>query len=131
MTTPAPTTLDQALIQVIHKTTGAVENGVAFLSAQLPDVIQQLLLWHALRSSLWFILFAGLLIYMFPMGRRFLRESREATGEMNENLQTATLCAHLASAALAVLVLWNLTWLKILIAPKLYLIEYTAALVKG
>lgn len=39
------TTLNEALVQIIQSTQGAVEKGIGFLSDQIPDVIQQLLLW--------------------------------------------------------------------------------------
>lgn len=38
--------LQQAVSSLIEKSLSAFEKGADFMAAQLPDVVQQLLLWH-------------------------------------------------------------------------------------
>ena len=39
--------LQQALVAILNKTVASVEAGANFLAAEIPDVIQQLLMWTA------------------------------------------------------------------------------------
>lgn len=43
-------TLQQALAAVLNSTTDAIQSGVAFLQAEIPDVIKQLLVWELTRA---------------------------------------------------------------------------------
>jgi len=42
--------LKQALAQILNKATSGIEKSVDFLNAQLPEVIEQLLLWKMWES---------------------------------------------------------------------------------
>lgn len=54
------TTLNDALVDIIQKTQGAVESGVNFLSEQIPDVVHQLLVWKVTEALVW----AGLELFL-------------------------------------------------------------------
>lgn len=65
--------LQTALAEILSRATQGIDAGTQFLSAQLPDVIQQLLLWKLayhlipmLAAALVFValLFAGWRLYM-------------------------------------------------------------------
>ena len=119
--------LQQALLMILNQTVDAVKAGTTFLMAQLPDVIQQLLIWKAVESGIWFglgVLTTGLAVYGWVKVRKFwLGDSIDMCAMLvitSLILSTAGLCT----------LFHNLTWLQILVAPKIYLIEYAASLVK-
>jgi hypothetical protein len=62
--------LQQALLAILNATTSTVASGVNFLQAQLPDVIQQLLIWHAVESLVWFLLWPTLGAIGFYIARK-------------------------------------------------------------
>ena len=157
--TTAPNPLDEALTRLINRSVDAAESvagditsttsdAAAFLVAEIPDVIQQLLIWHAIESFIWFflgtlILAAPWLVYWRWGGRGEPTEpaySGEARyketlthgydGRISQDaLFVLLLCGFLATLIGVALTLTSLDWIKILVAPKLYLFEYARALV--
>jgi hypothetical protein len=136
--------LQNALTQVVNKALQGSEAGVEFLSGEIPDVLSQLLLWYGLSTFLELLLgVVGLvgvpyLVWKFS-GRGELEEGepekggvRRATlthntqGELEgQVIPTAIFTALLMGLSSSLI---NLTWLQIWIAPKVWIIEYTATL---
>lgn len=130
--------LQQALATILSKTLDATQAGVSLLQAELPDVIQQLLIWKAVSSGLAFVGAVAIgtgtawgLIKLWGAA-----EKKEA-GEKNawyrgEHRFFAAMVTLFAGGVgmVCTAALLNLTWLQILMAPKLYLIEYAAGLMK-
>lgn len=118
--------LQKALAEILNKTTQGVEAGVGFLQRELPDVIQQLLIWHGVRSGVIFgVLVLGLIIsiWLLVKGVMWSNDNDWDAGPLGVlPLIPAGMCL---AGALA-----NLEWLQILLAPKIFLIEYAASLVK-
>lgn len=54
--------LQAALAHVIGKTISGIDASVTFLQAQLPEVVQQLLLWKLVASALLFLLAVAMLL---------------------------------------------------------------------
>ena len=144
-----------------------------FIVAETPEVVQQLLLWKATFSSIWWLLTLGILIfcsykflknmYLYvdsDLSAGELKELRslEAKGYSNRTVREDSRVADLAQNTTysrteeeentrifsigslywcigiipsTILLFVNLTWLKILIAPKFYLVEYAARLVSS
>lgn len=112
--------LQKALAAMLSKTTSAVEAGVGFLQAELPEVIQQLLMWHMVKSAVFFTI--ALSAFMFCAW---------ALKRCWDNDEFDAMCFALIGAIVTFTVaLCNITWLQILLAPKVYLIEYAASLAK-
>lgn len=156
--TAAPNPLDEALTRLINRSVDAAESvagditnatGTAldFLATEIPDVVQQLLIWHAIESFIWF--FLGTLVLAAPWfvywrwgGRGEPTEPKYGEMRYKETL-THGYYGQVREEALAffallsgivtflglALTLSNLDWLKILVAPKLYLLEYARVLV--
>jgi hypothetical protein len=167
--------LQNALVAIINKAGQGVDAGVSFLQAQLPDVIQQLLLWKLVASLLVFIALisacaglAWIMMKAYRVGklrrdlaselhrvermterfRYFMRTQTDEEAKKEEDCreQERVIREQLSALpdigqftyALGALYLpiilgicgWGFTWLQILIAPKLYLIEYAASLTK-
>ena len=155
----APNPLDEALARLINRSVDAAESvaggisqatgdATAFLVAEIPDVIQQLLVWHAIESLIWFL--PGVLLLAAPWfvywkwgGRGepaepYYGEARYAEtlthdrrGDKSQDVMFAlTLVGTVATLAGFVLALTSLEWLQILVAPKLYLLEYARVLLR-
>lgn len=158
--TTAPNPLDEALTRLINRSVDAAESvagditnatGTAldFLAAEIPDVIQQLLIWHAIESLIWFL--PGLLLIAAPWlvywrwgGRGEPTDPDAYTGaaryeETLTHYRDGTvhfdavvglvLAGAVTTTAGFLLTMNSLEWLQILVAPKLYLLEYARVLV--
>lgn len=154
--------LQQALADVLIAATETAGQAKDFVLAELPDVVQQLLMWKMTVSLLWFAVWMLLALASYFVYRRAAMW-HQRTPKLSEE-QTARLadlqargfyrrsCSEdrevnalrgkiavgwlrfipLATGVFFVMVgLANcMDWLQILIAPKVYLIEYAASLVK-
>jgi len=150
--------LQTAVADILVKAATTVETAEAFILSEAPDVVQQLLAWKMWESliycsiSLALAITAVVSVRFAILGRtdrikkamlaydnkegwtRFggsmvtstAFDSIMATGGM---LPVVSLLLAIACAITAVTVP-NLAWLQILIAPKIYLIEYASSLIK-
>lgn len=125
--------LQKALTIILQKTTAAATAGVDFLSEQLPDVVRQLLIWHAAQSAIRCAIYLALAALLCYAAKRLWRHAYTLQEDSDERAWT---CIGAFVAAIIALI-WlfvaanNLEWLQIWLAPKLYLVEYTAAILKG
>lgn len=143
----------QALADLLERAVAGVDQAVEFSQAQIPDVVEQLLVWKAAVSALStmgaIIVFACTALFSAWVVRD-LRKVQEPQGGNRENyrgepkvkptvfkdsdgdiepfvIMTALLVIFGVIVSIGIV---DLDWLQILIAPKLYLLEYAAALVK-
>ena len=157
--TTAPNPLDEALTRLINRSVDAAESvagditnatgdATAFLVAEIPDVIQQLLVWRAIESLIWFL--PGVLLLAAPWlvcwrwgGRGepsepYYGEARyvetlthDRRGVVNWDVAAPLMLGGTASTIAGFLLTMNsLEWLQILVAPKLYLLEYARVLLR-
>ena len=155
----APNPLDEALTRLINRSVDAAESvagdignatgdAAAFLVAEIPDVIQQLLIWHAIESFIWF--FLGTLVLAMPWfvywrwggrgkpGEPHYGEARyvetlthDRRGKVDvEAVGLFALLSGIATVTGFTMLMNNLEWLQILVAPKLYLLEYARVLLR-
>ena len=140
---------EQLQAQFVHILQSVSESTVAakdFVLAELPDVVQQTMNWYLFKSllsnfiALVFICFAVYLIVKlcqvpkdFDSANRFQRWSYEfySNGDFKE-LSPASLIPMTAILIgfLIFCININLDCIKIIIAPKLWLIEYTTSFLK-
>ena len=146
--------LQKALIDLIGKASNGIDVSVSFLSAEIPDVIHQLLLWYAARSAIEF--FVGVIIISFGVkifnmkigvskdsakkdyedGKLWTRYCGSAKITSTEYDAIMMMPDYWKAKVLGVFVsmigtiLVNIDWLQIWIAPKIWLIEYTSQLAK-
>lgn len=131
--------LQQSLSQILDQAVSGVQAGVNLLSTELPDVIHQLLLWKMIESL---ILCVVGIIFTVSAIRWFAKnlgkgkeDGKKYKATLTHNEQGDLAPWGPFSIILLVLIVViasitiNITWLQILIAPKVYLIEYAAALV--
>lgn len=134
--------LEETLAEMLNKTMAGIDAGTEFLSAELPDVIQQAILWHLTYTGILFVfsVIAAIAlikvdIYIYKRGMREEGWLVNHNGKLDENafvLGYLFLGSLVRGATWVALVItpFNLVWLKIWIAPKLWLVEYSASLIK-
>lgn len=132
--------LENALVTLIEKVT----SGVDFLVSEIPDVVHQLLMWNMVESLIWFIgMWLGFVIIAVSASMNAKRIYLKWSGIKKENGDNSAWCDEpgdffgtvipyvcLFVWFLSCVRLCNFTWLKIWLAPKVWLIEYAAELVK-
>lgn len=119
--------LQAAVTEIINSTISAKD----FLVGQLPDYVEQLLMWHAVYSLVTCILgflLAAAICYVDVRIYRYMKSHEFEDWQRCD----AYLGMAIGSVVLMVpaMLMVNITWLKILIAPKVWLVEYAASLVR-
>ncbi|MFL9278846.1 hypothetical protein [Escherichia coli] len=135
---------NKILVELLQKASNGIDAAVSFSQAQIPDVVRQLLIWSFVHSALFQV--AGLLLLIaamkLPGFARTARNNGERwtsfDGRPNDGYfissfyyDICTVFAPIFGSIIGVLIIaFNFEWLKIWLAPKLFLIEYAASLVK-
>lgn len=130
--------LDKTLSVIIEGTTEKGTKLVEWLYTQAPEVVQQLLLWHGVESFMQFIVGMVLLIggpiAAWKINKKFYIWAKENLEGHDHPVYFFPALFCNVFGLIVWLLTWanniNLTWLKIWIAPKVYLLEYLAQLVK-
>lgn len=137
--------LQQALAAMLNKTVSGVEAGAAFLQSEIPDVIQQLLMWKLASSVFEFFvwLIVSVLIFTFLkskwVGRGEVADAKyssysetfthDSTGSVGGQVVPTAFVLFIASMSCFFGMWFSLsTAIQIWLAPKIYLIEYAASL---
>jgi hypothetical protein len=134
--------LEQVLVDTIQKATavtgeaidgvkGVTGKAIDFASAQIPDVIHQLLIWKVAESAVYIVASCIAIWLFFVLRARF-------KVLVKDNYDEGVSWAFFYTIAGMFLIVFpviqiiasTLLILKIWLAPKLYLIEYVANLVK-
>ena len=139
MTEQTPTiqnTLEQTLIKSIE---GIQKTGTELVDAlyqQAPEVVEQLLLWHGIESFIHCI--AAILVFVFPLihykvashlyQKLGVKDWRDESGFWIPTFFSVVIVFAISVGCF--LTFMNIKWLKIYLAPKVYLLEYLADLVK-
>lgn len=123
--------MQQAMADIIHASLSAVETAKSFLSEQIPDVIQQLLLWHMTKNLILFLIGMTILIAIIVCTFIAIKKIKSsAMDAMDKNGWTGVTILAAVIACFVPPFFLNLTWLQIWIAPKIFLIEYAARMFK-
>lgn len=133
-------TYQQALSEILLSTIGTVKEAKDFVLAELPDVVQQLLMWKMVESIFYSVLSLSLVV-ISVFYWRWVIKSRNADwtrelrnkNEPSDSYMAAVIVGGIVTALVVapiVLINFNFDWVQILVAPKIYLIEYVAELVK-
>ncbi|MCP4985820.1 MAG: hypothetical protein GY928_07070 [Colwellia sp.] len=113
--------VENAVVEIINKAIQGIDSTTDFLLSEIPEVIQQLLMWHFAKSLVLCVLFFSLSIVVAIYLFKALKESA------NSELIFILFCF---LAIFVPVTLLNNSWLMIWIAPKVWLIEYAANLVR-
>lgn len=136
--------LEKALEQFMLKAIEGAEQAGAFMSEQLPEVVQQALTWYMIDSVIG--CFVGIfLILLGALGCYGLYWYDKVFWKKKNTNKNYSSCLDYESGYIFVYVFGgiiggcvilagflhiNLDWLKIWITPKLWLVEYAGGLVK-
>lgn len=137
--------LQKALGELLNKASGGIDAAGGFLASELPEVIQQILMWHGVYNFILFCIgfvFIGLSIYAANKCIEKLKSAKidYVNGEVwtrynGSGSTTSHAYDNLFFINIIPLVLFvigvcalNIEWLQIWIAPKVWLIEYAAKL---
>jgi len=124
-------TINQTLLSFLETVAQAKD----LLVSELPEVIQQLLQWKFFESLIHFSIGVIGLICFVAWLTYWIKFIKERWGQMDSDdaiffVFFVVGCGSLPWFLLFIKVFTNWEWLQILIAPKLYLLEYAASLVK-
>jgi hypothetical protein len=131
--------LQQAVASLITKALEGVDTTVGFLNAELPDYIYQLLLWYGIYNFMVFLVSIGFIIlhaYVIKQVFTIKNDKNEVFFKSHENdvipkqWIVLMLSIVMGMSTMISLITFNLIWLQIWIAPKVWLIEYAGNLVK-
>lgn len=113
--------LNEALTKLIEKALSGIDAAGDFMAGEVPEVINQLLVWHAVESFIHMIF--GLILIFAPIifSVKYWKKIEDACAEPFLTL--------IIFPAIIGSVVFDMDWLKILIAPKIYLLEYAAKIV--
>lgn len=126
--------LQKVLADIITRVTSGADAAIQFGKEQIPEVLKQLLIWNFTFSFLiWFsatAIIVGYVIWMLTKFRWWFKNQRSTTTEQDAAVTALTVIWGIITFIM-IFVFWcNLDWLKIWVAPKLYLLEYAASLIK-
>ncbi|WP_109910826.1 hypothetical protein [Proteus mirabilis] len=135
--------VSRALTDLLEKASNGIDSTVAFSQANLPEVIHQLLTWKMTMGVIWSVVGVALiaLAIFMPIWAKKAKSNGAIwtyhAGEINYNINSVMYDLFRAILPVPILFLGVVIfidgfsmWLKMLLAPKLYLIEYTASLIK-
>ena len=115
--------LSEALVELISLSV----SGVEFLVSEIPDVLHQLLIWEATISVISMVCWVLLCIAIYEFNRWQIGYLTKNKKFNNPNVMANIFQGFLIIPLIG---LFDLTFLKIWIAPKVFLIEYAAQMVK-
>lgn len=135
------TTLNTALSETIIKVTSGVEGMVAFGKEQIPEVMEQLLMWHFVNDLTYFVFWFIMLCFGIYRWKTITKHASKIKKEVDSGTKSKDgadfetfMCYLIPVLSIVFGTIGTLackTWIKILVAPKLYLIEYAAKLASG
>jgi hypothetical protein len=121
-------TADQALQMLVSTAASAQE----FILAEVPEVIQQLLTWELFHNGGWALIWVCAALFCFRSHRKGLAIYRDPDDRRDEDNFT---CGFPMVGGVFGVIAFGLvsisfimTAVKILVAPKLYLLQYAASL---
>ena len=130
--------LQQAMVEIINKTVNSMDSSVNFMEAQLPDVIKQVLMFHIINGVVFGLI--GIICIVLPIviiikAAKKKKEGfwyKKYFGKLVLTRQGVATFATLSCIAVyGICTVGSLmTALQIWVAPKLWLMEYAANLVK-
>ncbi len=126
--------LQASLAELINKSISGTNKAQEFLLSEIPDSIQQLLMWHGIYNFVLFIISISIFISIPFFIKGIINKVLKIdfnSDEMDINIIFLILYTALIIIFIPIgSVIFNLQWLKIWIAPKIWLIEYAVNIVK-
>ena len=127
--------LQKVLADIITRVTSGADAAIQFGKEQIPEVLKQLLVWNFTYSLLIWVLSLSIIVgYLLWMSIKWKwwMHNKATTSISTDNLYSIITFIWSILAFISLIMFFsNLDWLKIWVAPKLYLLEYAASLIKS
>lgn len=124
--------LQGAVAQILDRAISGIDSSVDFMQAELPDVIEQLLMWYSVKGAILTLVGVAILFVMLRVDYKSFKKID--SDDSMDGLDMVMYYGLLGSVARLLyfipIMMINLEWLQIWIAPKIWLMEYAASLVK-
>lgn len=125
-TTDNFTKTDEVLSKLVQKAVTAAEKTGDFIIEQTPLLLQEFYTWHIAKNSLTLVLLLATFIFLLILRKRFnLWSEKESKDWYDAEYFFGVICIH-SGLVISILMfassIYDLVF--ILVAPKLYLIEY-------
>lgn len=123
--------LQGAVVQILERAISGIDSSVEFMQAELPDVIEQLLLWYGVKGLIECLIGIVIFIVMIKIDFYTIKKMKNSEGcdFMDIFIVYGLIGSIFRAVYLFPLGLVNIEWLQIWIAPKIWLMEYAAKLV--
>lgn len=127
--------VENMLVEFITQSTAAMKAGGEWVGIQIPDIIQQLLVFRAVESGLWLSM-CVCAIYLMVSKFRADMKNKPGKGKCNsvydesESIAAWTMMYLVIVFPIMGAIGNGAEFLKIVLVPKLYLLEYAATLIK-
>ena len=133
--------LNKMLLSFLQSTKEGVGKSIDFAQEQIPDVIHQLLLYNLIINLLFFSVGVIVLIYCYFIiqSAKVKPQNEEENfywdwSQLSYSKRHTIGCGWFFPFFLAIvgvgLLLSGISWIEIVVAPKVYLLEYAAQLIK-
>jgi hypothetical protein len=137
--------LQNAVATILERAITGIDSSVDFMQAELPEVIEQLLMWYAVKGVI--LIFIGLLLiipFIIVMKKIESKDIHSATcdsfwvthyrhceNSLGAGAMVLSILTGVVSLFGFIMVLVNIMEpIQIWIAPKIWLMEYAASIVK-
>ena len=127
--------LQKVLADIITRVTSGADATIQSGKEQIPEVLKQLLVWNFTFSLLLCVISLSIIVsYLWWMRVKWKwwMHNKASTSISTDNLYSIITFIWSMLVVISLITFFsNLDWLKIWVAPKLYLLEYAASLIKG
>lgn len=125
----------KVLADIITRVTSGTDAAIQFGKEQIPEVLKQLLVWNFTYSLLLWVISLSIIVgYLWWMcvKWKWWMNNKATTSTSTDNLYSIITFIWTILAFISLIMFFtNFDWLKIWVAPKLYLLEYSASLIKS
>lgn len=131
--------IQNAVADLITKSVDTIGKAGEFIIAETPEVLQQLITWNLVENLIFWIFGLCLLVIVCPLSCKFLIYTAKNTNNNNHwaynddiAIPAIVVCFFIAvlSFIFGLCEVLDLEWFKVWLAPKVWLIEYAADLMK-
>ncbi len=125
--------LDNQLVALLKSVNESASDTKIFILSELPEVVVQLLNWYSIYYFIIFVICLTTIVLMIVLWLKYIMPQQKAFDSSDPFDTSPAVIWGLIyiMPIIAVTVNISLQWLKIWVAPKLWLIEYTAIQIKG
>ena len=121
--------LQEALAKLLSNANNSIDTAGEFLASELPDVIQQLLMWYGVYNAVICmigVILLPMMVYVdFRVGNKIKEFGINSDAFVIGYCTAGTIVRLLYLFPISML---NLTWLQIWLAPKVWVLEYASKL---